>query len=661
PLWLKYTAAQGRRARRRSATRVPSLVRRRSMDISAVAPSIICLAVVSQVFGACGFITRCARDEVSPRRCADMLSAVSPSWISALISGPKTSVQERALQEHIFKVRENNRLRSFRAMQPLALVYALLMLFNDFFVNDRWQLIADIWSNESPDVTVSRDSALWASIIFRTIVGIVGFWFQQNANLTFVRGWHMFLFLRLVWECVFISDESYPYWLAISATERVGLSAGLREPINALVFNVVISISCFVWHPSAPFNQHVEIHLNIIGLSLLIPAMFDAIGYDNQRTVLETQALREEQHRATVEAQALRTAEGLLSSLCDAVVHLDEDLRIKGPSPRLAGLLLRQSSHALAGVPFADMSASPAEAKRLLGFLRRDREGSGSLHTSLRDSNASAVKVQLYHMRGLDVDDRAFHVVGVCEEAGSFREPPAASAAAAAPLCQPRGASSNQVRARSSAGSPSGSSLSSSARESVMTLYLNEEVTLYFRPFVERYPIEHCSVGCAGVGLPTPGESLIDFFEGNSDDFVEAVQQLVMAWHKGHAPGPYCMGRLRFTAPRLRQARIELRAQAELSMQHNAGIEDLGAWTVKACLSDVQKVLCLAPRRGPRRPPQDVRTAAAPRGRQPAAELRGEGAPPPSPAAGRPGAARAPFVAGPLLRRRPTAEVRREG
>lgn len=560
------------------------------------------------------------------------------------------------------KIRAANRVRAFQGVVYFAVFNSTTWLINDSFVNNRWAAAAIMWSDASPEIASSSALALWATRVCRGMVVVIGFRFRETATLTFVRSWHLLLFALLFCESVCTSDDSDPHWLAYTATERVGLSALLSEPFLTLIINVVISVTYFLCHSSVPLNQFMQMQVPLVVLSFVIPWMFTTIVANNNRTALELQALREERQRASLEAQMLRTAGGLLSTICDAVVHLGEDLRIKGPSPSLAGLLLQSSGKAFAGCLFPDLSANAAEAERVLDFLRRDEEGSGSLHASLRDSNASIVNVQLYHVRGLDVDDRVFHVVGVCEDVESFREPPAASMAATL-FGQPRGWS-NQTRAHGVGGGLRGSQLSSSSstssQESEMTMHLNEHVTLYFRPFVDDFPVEQSSAGCAAVGLCTPGENLCDFVKGKSEEFVECVQNLVNEWSTSRAVDTsYRVDSLRLRPPRLRQARVELRVQVELSMDHNAGIEDPKAWTVKACLYDIKKVVCLAPpQRPPRRPPDGRAgsSAAAPRGcRQmrdealSAAGLEGAGAP-----------AADPEGAGPLQRRRPPAESHQE-
>jgi len=136
---------------------------------------------------------------------------------------------------------------------------------------------------------------------------------------------------------------------------------------------------------------------------------------------------RDAEFLAMLEAKTSRNVEsiagGLLSSVCDAVVHMSQDLRFSKPATHLATLLLRSPTTMGVGVSFADLAFDASEKDRLTAFLERPMSDTSTVHVSLRDSWGKPVKCQLFHAQGFDIDDRPIHVVGVTEEAEQFRAP----------------------------------------------------------------------------------------------------------------------------------------------------------------------------------------------------------------------------------------------
>ncbi|CAK0866617.1 unnamed protein product [Prorocentrum cordatum] len=129
---------------------------------------------------------------------------------------------------------------------------------------------------------------------------------------------------------------------------------------------------------------------------------------------------RDSEFLAILEAKASRqfesTADGLLSSVCDAVVHLSKELQLSKPCALLAALLLRSSSDVAAGVHFSNLAFDATERARLIRFLERPISDTYSLHMSFRDSWGMPIKVELFHARGVDLHDELIHIVGVKED-----------------------------------------------------------------------------------------------------------------------------------------------------------------------------------------------------------------------------------------------------
>lgn len=137
---------------------------------------------------------------------------------------------------------------------------------------------------------------------------------------------------------------------------------------------------------------------------------------------------RDAEFLAQLEAKEARnfesTAGGLLSSVCDAVVHLSEDLQLSQQCPHLASLLLRSSSDMRAGVPFADLAFDATEKDRLTRFLERPMSDTFSIHVSFKDAWGMPVRLELFHARGVNIHDDLIHIVGMKEYQEEWRAPP---------------------------------------------------------------------------------------------------------------------------------------------------------------------------------------------------------------------------------------------
>jgi hypothetical protein len=178
------------------------------------------------------------------------------------------------------------------------------------------------------------------------------------------------------------------------------------------------------------------------------------------------------------------------------------------------------------------------------------------------------------------VDDRTFHVVGVCEDAESFRLPPEA--------IDPSGPHSWNAKLLPMARS---SSQTSETRLSSGTTAGDGDVSLSFWPLKSGYPIEECSAGLTVLSGPLmDGAKLSHWLSGSSSEALVAnVQHILNHWHRSRTHLPRHIAKLRLKPPHMVQIGCELVAAVELTMNHNIG-KDHNSWTVRAVLSDVKKV-----------------------------------------------------------------------
>jgi len=157
--------------------------------------------------------------------------------------------------------------------------------------------------------------------------------------------------------------------------------------------------------------------------------------------------------RATVIAKLSRSSEFmanlLLTSLCDAVVHLNASFHICKPAPQLEALLMMRPQTAdLVGKNFLDFI--DATDRQQFAGRSGDTQGSAANHVNsldavdihparlmylhLLDSSGTRVNVELLMATCLNFDDSVTHIVGIrelgCEEGPPSRVEPSRQSAA---------------------------------------------------------------------------------------------------------------------------------------------------------------------------------------------------------------------------------------
>jgi len=128
--------------------------------------------------------------------------------------------------------------------------------------------------------------------------------------------------------------------------------------------------------------------------------------------------------RGNMEAQ-LSAASSLLRLTCDAVLELDQELRLKSHCPALAAMLLRDRPGAsLEGTRFTDLmqKADAIRATELLLGQSQASEGSTSpredisahaFHTRLVDSCSSKVCTEVFQVKYARMDGTVCHLLGL--------------------------------------------------------------------------------------------------------------------------------------------------------------------------------------------------------------------------------------------------------
>ena len=113
-------------------------------------------------------------------------------------------------------------------------------------------------------------------------------------------------------------------------------------------------------------------------------------------------------------ATELTAASSLLQLTCDAVVELDEDLRLATAVSELEAMLLHSS---LRGKIFTELMPTREEAERAEQILRADDSTShiwtNVFHTRLVDSCSSKFRTEVFHVKYMRLNGRTCHLIGL--------------------------------------------------------------------------------------------------------------------------------------------------------------------------------------------------------------------------------------------------------
>lgn len=153
------------------------------------------------------------------------------------------------------------------------------------------------------------------------------------------------------------------------------------------------------------------------------------------RAAMESKLKQDIQNRIT--RNELGAASSLLGIMCDAVVHLDQDLRLMDHSPQLAGLLMRSTGNtSIEGVELSRFMATDEDRQRLLLHLRGGAvtEGFGAgqgqtaggisfargtitsaFHADLKDAFGTTIQAEFFSVLFAGLDGKENHLLGLRE------------------------------------------------------------------------------------------------------------------------------------------------------------------------------------------------------------------------------------------------------
>eukprot|EP00450_Noctiluca_scintillans_P036229 CAMPEP_0194541304 /NCGR_PEP_ID=MMETSP0253-20130528/81981_1 /TAXON_ID=2966 /ORGANISM="Noctiluca scintillans" /LENGTH=393 /DNA_ID=CAMNT_0039387777 /DNA_START=35 /DNA_END=1213 /DNA_ORIENTATION=- len=214
-------------------------------------------------------------------------------------------------------------------------------------------------------------------------------------------------YLGCVWQMWISSDSlTFTIWHGVSVALRCMMAFVIGNVPLTVILNAVHGVGVSVRVFSSPHPEELETFMALelaSGLGVVaVSALVDSMYRREMRATVEASLASESEH----------TAKELLSLVCDAVVALDDRLRIKHRSPALEALLFMNTAHGLCGVDFGELVC---DGDRFEAFMA-DPGRVQCLHVTLRDASGHAVGAQLFRSRLLGLGGQISHLLGIRED-----------------------------------------------------------------------------------------------------------------------------------------------------------------------------------------------------------------------------------------------------
>jgi len=154
-------------------------------------------------------------------------------------------------------------------------------------------------------------------------------------------------------------------------------------------------------------------------LGELISLLNTVFMLNGMKNAMRMQARQEIETKSARSETSAVTA--LLSTMGDAVVELDRDLRIKRHCPQLATMLFQGQGRRLEGMPFEQLLASEDDTRLFRAYMAQDVAFDKSLanvfHVNVRDTLNNHVRIEIFHVCKAETsDDQDDHLLGIRED-----------------------------------------------------------------------------------------------------------------------------------------------------------------------------------------------------------------------------------------------------
>lgn len=227
-----------------------------------------------------------------------------------------------------------------------------------------------------------------------------------------------FFYLLLGLLSMFAESDYYYIWgtrgLQVAQLVIAVMMSRVRSVLLPMLINCLFQI--FIIFDAPALRSGAAFHLT--GTFLVQCGVFGVTVASENWLMAEVGAMVGKMEAGRSEA----TAHGLLAMMCDAVVPLCHEMKLREPCPRLAAVLVSGNAQNNVGKQFQKF-LTPGDRPRFDDFMEnRLQEGpgaAGSIHVGLVDAMGGTVKVQLFHTSLTGWDGQLSHLVGILEEKDS--------------------------------------------------------------------------------------------------------------------------------------------------------------------------------------------------------------------------------------------------
>ncbi|CAJ1382286.1 unnamed protein product [Effrenium voratum] len=265
---------------------------------------------------------------------------------------------------------------------------------------------------------IASTVVLWNQLVLGVLIA-GALWVPCAVTVRTLDLWNLIFNLHIV---VFLSPAAFPTWGVFSG--RVFSLVVIQLPCMIFVQSRILAGVCYLFiavftivrflsaDPELTSTTMLGRRASIFGAEfILFPFVFTLVSFVHKMFRQKVEA----RVRESDAASQLDAVSALLRLTCDAVIELDNELRLIDQCPKLAGILLRRAS--LQGVCFTDL-ISRAEAQR----ARENLLGNGgagpcsfatAFHTHLVDSCSSKFRTEVFQVKYRMSNNELRHLIGL--------------------------------------------------------------------------------------------------------------------------------------------------------------------------------------------------------------------------------------------------------
>ncbi|CAJ1426179.1 unnamed protein product [Effrenium voratum] len=282
--------------------------------------------------------------------------------------------------------------------------------------------IARMWGSgpHAAQAFIATNVAFWNLAVLGLLVA-GALWAPCALTARTLGLWNLIFHLHIL---VFLSPGAIPAWAVFSG--RVFSLVVIQLPCMIYVQNMPVAFLCYLCIPVFVFLRSLTADPEdsagtVLGYPVtiaaaeifLFPCISTLVGFVHKMFQQKVEA----RIRESDAASQLDAASALLRLTCDAVIELDNELRLIDHCPKLAGMLLRRAS--LQGACFTDLisRADVLRAKEhLLGNVPANSTScsfANAFHTHLVDSCSSKFRTEVFQVKYQMSNNELRHLIGL--------------------------------------------------------------------------------------------------------------------------------------------------------------------------------------------------------------------------------------------------------